>query len=78
MTKTMQDVDDQLTIVEQKLSKFGTDLSQGLADLKASIPGVDGTPEFNRLLAIAASIDTADAAVVAADPGPVGGAPSTT
>jgi Papain family cysteine protease len=70
MATSQAQLDTQLTSVETVVSKIGTDLTQALADLKAAVPSVDLTPEFNRLVTIASTLTADDAAVTAADPGP--------
>ncbi len=69
MATTIAQEDTELGTVETSLGKLGTDLTKALADLKAAQPTVDATPEFNRLVALANSLETQDAAVTAADPG---------
>lgn len=69
MATSQNQLDTELTAVEGTLAKLGTDLTTALADLKAANPGIDLTPEFNRLQTIATTLTSDDAAVVAADPG---------
>jgi hypothetical protein len=69
MATTIAQEDAELTVVEGIVSKLATDFTTALADLKAAVPVVDATPEFNRLVALAASLTTQDTAVTAADPG---------
>jgi hypothetical protein len=84
MATTQAQLDTQIDVVSAKLTalevkgaKFSADVTAALADLKAANPGIDLTPQFNKLVTLATSLDTdstaadtADAAVIAADPGP--------